>query len=677
MGTIKKLPSFSQWKQLFKVLKRKEKISFLILSGLALSSLIYLSFNLYLNSTRVVPASGSSFAEGVVGQPRFINPIYGETNDVDRTLIDLIYSGLVAYDKDGKIINDLAENYNILNGGKTYEFILKNNLFWQDGKPLTSDDIIFTIKTIQNSDYKSPLRAGWIDVETEKTSDRSLKFHLKNPYNSFLENSAVKIIPKHVWAEIPAESFALSYYNLQPIGAGPYVIDGLERTNAGFIKNINLKANRKYYGKVPYISNISFKFFENKEDLIKAANQKIIDGFSLNSSDYNKEDSQKIRQGWSASERFKNYSMALPRYFAVFFNLNSNQQKTGGQALANILSDENIRKALNYSVNKEELVKKINSLDIYKVSTVGSPILPDFFGYEKPSVSYDFNIEKAKELLDKAGFKDNGTLQRVKANEKKPAFQFKTYLRMNSKGKEVTELQGCLSRIDNSFKELLSGETISVYGKGTEKAVNEFQKKYLQNQEPTGETGKITRKKLNEVCVPVQEEAQILKFTLITINQRQLIETAESLKNYWQNIGILTEIEVKDISELKSIIKERNYDALLYGQALGSLPDLYPFWHSSQVNDPGLNLAEFQNKDADQLLKEARETTSEETKKEKYEKLQNTIIEKAPAVFLYNSDFIYWASEKVKGIDTAKIIDPAKRFSNIQNWYIKTKRVFK
>lgn len=678
---FKKLPSFSQWKQFFRILKKKEKITFSIFVVLSLSSFIFLSFNFYINNTKIVPAFGSLYTEGVIGQPRFINPIYGETNDIDRTLIDLIYSGLMTYNKNGEIVKDLVEDYKISEDGKIYEFILKNNIFWQDGRPLTTDDVVFTIKTIQNSDYKSPLRANWLDVNIEKTSDKSFKFSLKNSYNSFLENCTVKIIPQHIWENVLPESFALSSYNLQPIGSGPYVLSKLTQTNAGFIKSINLQVYRRYYNKLPYISDISFKFFNNKEDLTKAANQKNIDGFSLAYLDYNETQAQKeISQGWIANERFKSYSLSLPRYFAVFFNSAAPSQKgtNSSPSSINIFSDENIRKALNYSVNKEELIKKINSLTIHKVSIVESPILPDFFGYENPSIFYEFDIEKAKTLLDKVGFKDNGSNQRIKPNDKKPAFQFKKYLNVGSKGQDVTELQGCLARISNGdFKDFLLDESNGVYGKGTENAVNEFQKKYLPDTEPTGEVGKLTRQKLNELCIPPQSEGQLLQFTLTTINQPQLVEAANVLKSYWQNIGISVEIKIVEISELKSVIKERDYNALLYGQALGVLPDLYPFWHSSQINDPGLNLAGYQNKDADQLLKEARETTNDETKKEKYEKLQNTIIGKAPALFLYNNDFIYWVSEKINGIDTAKIVDPAKRLSNISEWYIKTKRVWK
>ncbi|MCX6723065.1 MAG: ABC transporter substrate-binding protein, partial [Candidatus Staskawiczbacteria bacterium] len=115
-------------------------------------------------------------------------------NDVDRTLIDLVYSGLMTYDKDGRIINDLIKSYQISDNGKTYTFQLKDNLYWQDGIPLTTNDIIYTIKTIQNSDYKSPLRANWLNVDAERISDKSFTLSLNSPYNSFLENCTIKII---------------------------------------------------------------------------------------------------------------------------------------------------------------------------------------------------------------------------------------------------------------------------------------------------------------------------------------------------------------------------------------------------------------------------------------------------------------------------------------------------
>ncbi len=671
-----KFPKFSQWKQLFKVLKKTERIFFLIFVALFFASTLYLAIDLYINNTKIAPAYGGTYTEGVVGQPRFINPIYGETNDVDRTLIDLVYSGLMTYDKNGEIVNDMVKNYQISDDGKTYTFQLKDNLYWQDGATLTADDVIYTIKTIQNSDYKSPLRANWLCVGVEKISDSSFSFSLGAPYNSFLENCTVKIIPQHIWKNVLPENFALSPYNLQPIGSGFYALSDIQENSTSFIKSLTLSVNPKYYDKLPYISKIYFKFFANKADLISAANQKTIDGFSIVALDNNQASVEKqVRQGWSANERFNTYSFSIPRYFAVFFN------NGPGGTPSKILSDSNITQALNYSVNKQELAQKIQDSFKEKISVVDSPIFPDYFGYAGPTVNYDYNTDAANKLLDKSGYKNSGTEgssgQRAKVDTKTPAFQFKSYLSASSKGNEVVELQGCLARLDDNFKTLLQNETSGTFGKGTGDAVIAFQKKYLPDVPSTGEVGPGTRKKLNEFCLSSQDNSLPLQFTLTTINQPQLVMTANILKDYWQKVGVTIQINAIELSNLKDIIKNRSYDALLYGQALGSMPDLYPFWHSTQINDPGLNLSEYQNKNADQLLKDSRETLDETKKAQSYEKLQDVILGDAPALFLYNPDYIYWVSGKVKGVDTTKIVDPAKRFENINNWFINTKRVWK
>jgi len=649
------LPSFSRWKQVFKILKKSEKIIILALFVLTLSSLVFLLNSFYLKNTKIAPDFGGTYKEGLKGQPRFINPIYGETNDVDRDLIELIFSGLMTYSKEGGIIKDLAKEYTVSEDGKVYEFYLKDNILWHDNKPLTADDVIFTIKTVQNSDYKSPLRTNWIGVETEKISDNGIRFTLRNPYSSFLETCTIKIIPKHIWENISPENFTLSPYNLQPIGSGFFKIKSLEQTDAGFIKSLNLESNPRYYGKVPFISEISFQFFNKKEGLIQSFHKGEIDGFSLTSlKDYD----------LSKAGDFSLYSLPSPRYFAVFFNIPKFQT----------FEEKEIRMALNYAVNKEEIAGEIRNGEPEIVRVVNSPILPDFFGYQKPSNIYEFNVEKAKNLLETAGFKENENGIRQKIIEKKPAFQFKSTLGTGSQGKEVEELQKCLAKDSEVYPE---GEITGYFGKSTKAAVIKFQKRYVKGISGTGLVGPKTRAKLNEFCLPPFQETLLLQFTLTTVNQPQLIEVAELLKTQWEEIGASVEIEVLDISELKVIIKERNYDSLLFGEVLGTIPDPFTFWHSSQKNDPGLNLTGYENKDVDKLLKEARETLDENVRKEKYETFQDILIEDTPCIFLYSPDYLYLISNKIKGVDTEKIIDPAKRFSNIENWYTQTHRIWK
>ena len=150
------------------------------------------------------------------------------------------------------------------------------------------------------------------------------------------------------------------------------------------------------------------------------------------------------------------------------------------------------------------------------------------------------------------------------------------------------------------------------------------------------------------------------------------------LKNQWGKIGANIEIKSYSLSELKKIIKERDYESLLFGEALGLIPDLFPFWHSSQKEIPGLNLSNYENKKADNLLTEIRQTLDNEERKEKLESLQDIIIEDIPAIFLYNPNYYHFLSNKTKGVSKElKILDPSKRFLNIENWYTQTRRTWK
>jgi len=646
---IKKWPAKSQWKQFFKVITKKEKIAFFAFFLLALGSFAFLLLNFYFKNTEIAPARGGTYTEGVIGQPRFINPVYANS-DVDRDLVQLIFSGLMKYDENLQIVPDLAKGYpEIEEDGKIYKFYLKENIFWQDKTPFTSDDIIFTIKTIQNPDFKSPLQANWVGVEIEKINDLGVKFTLRKPYSAFLENCALKILPKHIWENVSPENFAFEPSNLKPIGSGPYKLKKIKQ-NSNWTKSLTLAANSLYSGEKPYISEIKFVFFDNEEELIETAKQGKIKGLSLNSP-------VNIGGNWQT------YLLSLPRYFAVFFN----------QEKSKVLAEKEVRLALNYGVNKKEIDQKI----------VQSPILPEIYGIDAPSEIYEFDIEKAKNILEKAGFKDEDQDGlREKIIIKKPVFEFKSRLIKGSKGKEVTELQKCLAKFPDIYPE---GEITDYFGEKTKEAVIRFQEKYYEDvlkpwdyTKGTGTVGNSTRTKLNEICFQEPEEVLSLKFSLATVEQPQMIRVAEILKEQWKILGAEVEIQTFPIFQLEQdFIKPRNYESLLFGEVLGAIPDPFPFWHSSQKKDPGLNLALYENSKADKLLEENRKSPIPETRAEKLSLFQDILIEDAPVVFLYNPDYIYLVSKEIKGIAVEKIINPSKRFSGIEKWYIKTKRIWK
>ena len=178
----RKWPSKKQWSRLFKVLSKKERLFFIVCCSLVLSSSLVLGRSFYLNNTEIEPAIAGEYSEGMIGQPRFINPIYVSSNDVDRDLVEILFSGLMKYNGQGEIVLDLAESYNVKDEGRTFEFYLKDNIFWSDGHKFTSEDVIFTIETIQDPSYKSPLRANWLGVELERISEKGIRFKLQKPH---------------------------------------------------------------------------------------------------------------------------------------------------------------------------------------------------------------------------------------------------------------------------------------------------------------------------------------------------------------------------------------------------------------------------------------------------------------------------------------------------------------
>ena len=647
-----KWPSKKQWVQFFSVLSNKEKIVFLVLLALFIGSGLFSTINFYVKHTEIVPSAGGKYLEGLVGSPRFINPIYAQGSDVDRDLVEIIFSSLVP---------DLTRELKVLEDGRVYEITLKDNVFWHDGEKLTADDVIFTIKTIQNPDYKSPLRANYLGIEVQKINDYALSLKIKDPYSAFWERlEDLKIMPEHIWQDISPQNFLLTNYNLKPIGSGPYQFKNLKQNGANVIVSLELAKFKDYFAndsQKPYLSGISFRFFATEADLVNAAKRKEIDGFAVTSPTY----FDLFDKG-----TYNEVSLSLPRYFAIFFN--SDKSK--------FLADAKIRQALNYAVNKVEIIQ---SVLLGRGEAVDSPVLPDVYGYEQPTATYEFNLEKAEVLLATTGLqkKDGMWIQTTKAI----STEFKSELKVGSRGAEVTALQTCLAQESAIYPE---GQITGNFGARTKTAVIRFQEKYKEAiltpsglTQGTGTVGKNTRAKLNEICSQPPKETP-LNFSLVTVDDPILKGVASLIKKQWEAAGIGVEITTYPVSQLtQDFIKPRNYVMLLFGEVLGEIPDPFPFWHSSQVKDPGLNLAKYENKKADALLETARVSLDEGTRAKKYQDFQNILIADAPSVFLYRPDYVYFVDKKIRGgLETDMIVDPSERFANIENWYTNQERAW-
>lgn len=168
-----------------------------------------------------------------------------------------------------------------------------------------------------------------------------------------------------------------------------------------------------------------------------------------------------------------------------------------------------------------------------------------------------------------------------------------------------------------------------------------------------------------------------LTFALATAGEPELVATAQATAAAWRAIGVQVDVQMYSLSELNTnVIRPRQYDAILFGEVVGREGDFFAFWHSSQRNDPGLNLAMYANAKVDSYLSQARATTDENEREELYAKFGQAVQNDHAAVFLYAPDFIYVVPREIRGIELGALTHPSERFFNVHDWYTDEKRVW-
>ena len=169
-----------------------------------------------------------------------------------------------------------------------------------------------------------------------------------------------------------------------------------------------------------------------------------------------------------------------------------------------------------------------------------------------------------------------------------------------------------------------------------------------------------------------------LSFSISTGDAPELKATAYLLQEQWKKIGADVQVKIFEIGDLnQNIIRARKYDALLFGEIVGRDLDLYPFWHSSERVDPGLNIALYTNIKADKLLENIRKTTDSAEREKYFNSFNKEIASDMPAVFTYSPYFIYLIPAKVHNVTLGVLTTPSERFNEIEKWYIETNNIWK
>lgn len=363
---------FLQLPKIFNSFSKKERIVFIAAFFIFLVTSFLWIIRFSETHTLLAPVDSGEYTEGAIGQPVFVNPVIASNSGPDNDLNQLIFADM----------KNLIETYGVSDDKRVWNIRIKGDVIWQDNQPLTTDDVIFTIKAIQDPDTNSPLYSSWKGVKVERTSEREIKIVLPNPY-AYFENNLLdlKPIPKHLFSGIPFAHMKLSTYNIEPVSSGPFKFISFEKRRDGFITKFILERNDSFPGDKPHLDKFSFRFYPNEEEMIKAFNSGEIDGFSP--ADY-----KNLSKIYIPHKVFK---IVMPRYYAVFFEPQNNV----------LLKDKGLRAALNYATDKAKIVKTI-----FKDAAIpiDGPLLFQNHDYD-PSV--DFSMEKAGAILDELGWTVN------------------------------------------------------------------------------------------------------------------------------------------------------------------------------------------------------------------------------------------------------------------------------
>lgn len=362
----------SFFKKIFFAFTNRERIAFLTAAAVLIVSFCVVIFIVISRTTTAVPTTGGEYTEGVSGQPEYINPVMA-SSETDLDIVKMVYSN----------VPDIADGITASSDGKTWTVRIKPNLHWQDGTQLTSDDVIFTVHSIQDPDAESPLMSSWQGVTANRMSELEVQFTLPTAYAFFGDDlKNLYIIPKHIFGDVPPGNWRLSDYDLKPVGSGPYEFSSYDRGSDGFVSAYRLEAWKGSFAAQPLIPDFTFLFFRNESDLMQSFNSGAIDGFALASpADIS-----------SVARPYNLFNWRTTDYYAIFLNQSANQA----------LQDPAVRNALSLAVDRNGIIS--DALAGNGVPDNG-PIPPGALYFSPTAGTPTSSPDLASATLDAAGWK--------------------------------------------------------------------------------------------------------------------------------------------------------------------------------------------------------------------------------------------------------------------------------
>lgn len=341
-----------------------------------------------------VPAEGGKIIEALVGYPKYINPLYAKTNDPDADIAALVFSGLFRRTETNELEPDLAEKYEWSQDGKTLTITLREGLTFHDGMPVTSEDVLFTLRAAKNpawrSTYISPLR----DATFDRTDEKTIIISLKEPDIYILDALTIGILPAHIWQDVPATNALLADANIRPIGTGPFRVRSFRRNASGAILAYTLERFDGYHGIKPYLDQIEFRFFADHQSAEEALRGGQVNLLAFVSN-------QNIAK-LTKNEQLHFSALELPQITVAFFRVDND-----------LLKESKIRQALELAVDRQAIIDAQAGI----AHAIFGPY-PFVETTTENATSSEDQLTQARKLLDEAGWTrpENGEVRQKKTS---------------------------------------------------------------------------------------------------------------------------------------------------------------------------------------------------------------------------------------------------------------------
>jgi len=298
-----------------------------------------------------------------------------------------IYDGLVRYNRNFKIVPDLAKSWKISNGGKTITFYLHRHIRWQNGQKFTAKDVLFTYRLMVNPKTPTPYAAEYLKVYKARIIGKYIfRVTYKKPYAPALSSWGLSILPEKL---LKGKNLFTTKFRSHPVGTGPYEFD---KWIHGY--EIVLKANPHYFMGAPHIKRLIYKIVPDSSSMFLMLKSNGISYMGLSPIQFRYESGSK-----KFNSRFKKYIHPSLSFTFLGYNL-----------LDPLFKNIKVRQALSYAIDKKEIIK--GALLGLGVHCYG-PFMPGTYFYNKDVKRYNYNTAKALKLFNEAGWSlKNGVLEK-------------------------------------------------------------------------------------------------------------------------------------------------------------------------------------------------------------------------------------------------------------------------